>query len=260
VVLIGSVDDSGSGSGKFGGDVYVLAGFLSTADKWAQFSAEWEKICDQDPKTPDFKMRKAHRLDYGLTESRRDARVRELVDLVKSKAIYRVDMVLNKRAYEGIVKGHVPPQIDNPYFLLFYSVILNFAAFMDKAGIEATVDWIFDDQGTVGTEANQWYERIKATAKPEIRKRLGNKPIYRHDKDVFPIKSADLYAWQVRRHLDVEQRMNVPHNDDLDSLMGIYGVSGQIKPEHMADFVDNIHAGMTLKSDVLYFLPTTLQG
>jgi Protein of unknown function (DUF3800) len=255
VVLDGFVDDSGSSGGKFGGDVYVLAGFLSTADKWEQFSDDWEQICDQEPKTPDFKMRKAHRSDYGLTDSQRDTRVRELVALVKKKAMYRVDVILNKRAYEDIVKGRIPSQIDNPYFLLFYSVILNFAEFMDKAGIEGTVDWVFDDQGTVGTDAAQWYDWIKATAKPELRKRLGSKPIFRHDNDVLPIKSADLYAWQVRRHLDVEQPMNVAHNDDLDSLLGIYGVSGQIKPEDMEEFVNNLHAGMTLKSKVLFLLP-----
>ena len=51
MVLEGYVDDSGSSPD---GNVFVLAGYISTAEKWAEFSSEWERICDQDPKTPGY--------------------------------------------------------------------------------------------------------------------------------------------------------------------------------------------------------------
>ena len=255
MVLQGFADDSGSE--KNAGKIFVLAGFLATAEKWEQFSDRWDEICEQDPKTPDFHMAEAYRLKGRYKwkdEEQRDARINELVDLTRQSVGYRVDSTLAWPNYEKVVRGKVPPEIDSPYFLLFYNVILSFAAFMDKAGIEGKVDWIFDHQGNVGTQALNWYQFI-LDHDPSLANRLGATPIFRHDSDMLPLKAGDIYAWQIRRCLDKEQPNKVPHNDHIDSLLGIHGVSNVIKGEHMEEFVRNIKTGLMLMSDAHYFLP-----
>jgi hypothetical protein len=100
---------------------------------------------------------------------------------------------------------------------------------MDKANIEGTVDWVFDDQGRVGKDANKWYEFIRASIAPQLRSKLANRPVFRHDKSVLPLKAADICSWQIRRYLDKEQPNRIELNTadnwepewrELESLRG----------------------------------------
>ena len=187
-------------------------------------------------------------------EPQRDEKINGFVDLIKAHAMYRVDSVLAWPNYEKVIQGCVPDSIDNPYFLLFFNVILSTVAFMDKTGLDETIDWVFDEQGTIGRAALQWYDYISRTV-PSLNRRLGSSPMLRHDNQVLPLKAADIYAWQVRRYLDRDSLRGLPHNDYIDSLLGIHGVSNVIEGEHMEDFVKSIGHGLNLKSQAHYFLP-----
>jgi hypothetical protein len=162
VILNGFVDDSGSGRGSGQGNVFVLAGFVSTAELWEQFSDEWEEICAKHPATHDFKMRKAIRLkENNWTQEERDNRINELIQLIKRKAKYRVDAVLARPNYENLVRGKLPPEIDDPYFVLFYQVIMSFVSFMNKCNMLGTIDWVFDNQSKLGDECAKYYDWLK---------------------------------------------------------------------------------------------------
>jgi len=228
----------------------VLAGFLSSAELWEQFSDEWQAICERDPKTLDFHMAKAFRLkEYRWREEQRDTRIRELVDLIIKKALYRVDCNMIRPVYDLIVKGRIPPEIDSPYFVLFYNIIISIAEFMDHTNLEGTVDWVFDDQGPIGAECVRWYEWIRDHARPEVKRRLGSTPIFRHDKDVLPLKAADIFAWHVRRYVSQEQLTKLEHNIILSYILcNIPGSSCIIQPEDLSRFVLDIKNGITFHS------------
>lgn len=266
VVLAGYADDSGSDGirtekdGSASGNIFLLAGFVASAERWEEFSDRFEDICNESPQMPDFHMAEAWRIKGRYKwrdEAQRDSRIRPLIELIKESAQYRVESVLAWPNYLRIVKGQVSPEIDNPYFLLFYNVILSIANCMDKADLEGTVDWVFDEQGKVGAAANNWYYFIRESVNENIRKRMGSTPIFRHDENVLPLKAADIYAWQVRRHLDIEQPRDMMPNDYVDSLLGIHGASNVITADNMYDFVWNlkVNNGLMLKSETTFFLP-----
>jgi hypothetical protein len=260
VVLTGFVDDSGSGEGIDRGNIFVLAGFVSTPERWKDFSDRWKIICDQEPKTPDFHIANDIRLknrdgSVRWTKDQRDTRIRELVDLIKTHAKFRVDSVLAWPNYDRVVKGRIPPALDNPYFLCFCNVLISVAEYMDKAGIDGTVDWTFDEQGRVGSQANKWYEFIRANMRPQLQRMFGRKPVFGHDKNLLPLKAADIYAWQIRRHLDREQPQGIPPNDYIETLLDLHGASNNIKGEHLGEFVANVGHGLMLKADCGFYLP-----
>jgi hypothetical protein len=262
VILNGFVDDSGSGGGIDRGNIFLLAGFVSTPERWKAFSDKWEAICEQEPKTPDFHIQRDIRLrnkdgSARWTEAQRDARIKELVDLTKTQAQFRVESVLAWPNYDRLVKGNIPAALDDPYFLCFFNVIISFAEFMEKANIEGVVDWVFDDQGRIGKNASGWYDFVKANIAPRLRNKLGSKPIFRHDRDVLPLKACDIYAWQIRRHLDKEQPRGIAANDYIDSFLDIHGVSNVIEGQHLEEFVLSIGHGLILKSSSGFFLPLT---
>lgn len=195
-----------------GGNIFVLAGFLSTAEMWEKFSDEWEKFSEEPPKTPDLHMKDAYRMKGSCgwkDETERDKKINGFVDLIKAHAMYRVESILAWPIYDKVVKGRVPESIDNPYFLLFFHVILSVIAFMDRAGLDGTVDFVFDEQGPIGTVALGWYQFIKDSV-PSLGSRLGSTPIFRDDSHVLPLKAADLYAWQIMRHLESLEKEDAP--------------------------------------------------
>lgn len=249
------VDDSGTGHGN----VAVLAGFLSTAERWKLFSDRLEDLCEREPRTPDFKMQKANgfRAYWWATRQDLDRRIEDVAKLIGEHATYHVDAVMVRPAYDAIVKGRVTPEIDNPYFLLFYTVILSTAEFMEKANLDASVDFIFDEQSDIGRQCARFYPGIKEKVPERIRRRLGAQPVFRHDKELLPLKAADVLAWQLRRHLDMEQPKDIPHNRIIDDALAMYGVSCQVRPEDLEAFVRDAGHGLMFRAGCGYHVPNT---
>jgi Protein of unknown function (DUF3800) len=206
VMLRAFIDDSGS---EPTGKIFVLAGLLSTAERWERFSNEWASICDQDPKTPDFHMSNAHSIKGGYwgegTEDElratRDARLLALAQTIRKHSIVRVASGMAWRAYEAAARGRVPHEIDNPYFFLFWRVIRAVARWQQKTGLREKVDFVFDDQGKIGLRAVGWYDHYLAVMNDDEKCIVASTPIFRHDNIVLPLKAADMCAWYYRREL-----------------------------------------------------------
>jgi hypothetical protein len=252
VVLNGYVDDSGSSDGN----VFVLAGFLATADEWTNFSDEWERICGQDPKTPDFKMKKAVRLkEYKWTEEQRDQRLLELASLTSRTARYRVDAKVAWEDYKSIVEGQLRPEIDSPYFVLFYHVILAMAYYMEEAKVEGTVHWIFDEQSVIGNESRDWYETIKSLTPRTIQRRLAGEPMFESDTNVLPLKAADMFAWYVRRYRNEEQVHPIRHPASFTKLLEVPGCVCDIHADDLRQLVESVKEHPILQTHYQFFLP-----
>ena len=222
---------------------YVLAGWLGTAENWENFSDEFEEA-----KLPRSLHMKNDRRPRG-------ARIQKLANLTLKHSAYRVDCLLHQGNYRNIVKGKILPELDSPYFVLFYQVILSAALLADSVGWDGTIDWIFDEQGKIGTDANNWYWWIKEHAKPNLKRRLGSTPIFRDDKCVLPLKAADLFAWQIRRHSALEQPKRTETNQILYSFLAKHGVSGKMTGPYLEEFVKSLNTGMLLKANCQLFLP-----
>jgi hypothetical protein len=229
VFLRGRADDS------YDSRIYVLAGWLSTATKWRRFSDDFESA--GLPRT----------LHMRTTRRPKGKRVRTLADLTLKHAMFRVDCVLHQGNYNNIVKGKIPPEIDSPYFPLFCQVVLASARLMELSRWEGKVDWIFDEQGKIGSEAVRWYYWIKQHSKPNLKQRLGRTPTFADDDELLPLKSADLFAWQIRKHLSVEQPEKIQPNEILDSFLGKYGASLHMTGPQLEVFVRGINQGMALR-------------
>jgi hypothetical protein len=60
MILNGFVDDSGSGGGTDRGNIFILAGFIANPERWKTFSNKWMRLCNREPKTPDFHITAGH--------------------------------------------------------------------------------------------------------------------------------------------------------------------------------------------------------
>ena len=131
----------------------MLAGFISAVENWENFSIEWSKVLNKTPCLEYFKMNEAESLKkqfspkQGWTPSLRNERLSEMVDIIMSHAIVRVDCALLREDFDRIIKPPFKfPELKDPYFLCFYQLILSITKFQRQYGWRTQCHFIFDEQ------------------------------------------------------------------------------------------------------------------
>jgi hypothetical protein len=201
--LQGYFDDSGSSRRE---PVFVLAGFVSTVEKWQAFSDDWKAKLDESPSLDYFKMSEAAALSgefgRGWNPALRDQRVFELAEIIARHALVRVDSWCYREPFDDIVRGIVSlPEFQDPYALLFYQLIFAVITYrLENDGV--TCDLIFDEQGKVlpSRMAHYWEFAKSYAPNPDRMPILETQsaPIFKSDRRYLPLQAADLYAWFVR--------------------------------------------------------------
>jgi hypothetical protein len=203
--LQGYFDDSGSHGGQ---GLYVLGGFLAPSVSWSGFKGEWQGVLNQDPDIAYLKMSEAISLrgQFDAWPGRlRDQKVFELAEVAERWAVARISAMVWKEDFDAHIKGASPwRELDNPYFLLFYQIIVLTIGFMLELGQgtldigAARVEFVFDEQGALGRDAVGWWDVLKQALEPEKTQLLGDPPKFGSDKQLLPLQAADLLAWSVR--------------------------------------------------------------
>jgi hypothetical protein len=232
--------------------VFVIAGFVAPAAKWADFSAAWQVALDEPPKLDYFKMNEAASMSgqfhprRGWTEAKRDDRLVTLARIIKDHTSVRVSAWIRHADYNKYILP-LPALVrhlgvDSPYVLLVHQLILAIAVMGDRHGIITPPDYIFDTEKSFDEEifANwptmKWL--VENSTKSDLAKFFGDRPIFRDDKSFLPLQAADLYAWQVRNryiqtHQVPKQTLWVPPTRAL----GILDRIGVINREYSTDEV-----------------------
>ena len=256
MILQAYVNDSGS---DLQGPLYVLAGFLSSAERWADFSTEWAVALAGPPGLAYFNAAEANRLKgefdrrKGWDGPKRDDRVATLIRIIKRHALGRIHTSVRPVDFETYIKGLPLPSrrltSDNPYTLLSMQIILSNAVWMaSNSGalhnLHGSVDFIFDNQVGFSDETLQWWPNFKQLLDESGRTNLplyvGSAPIFRDEKEFLPLQAADLYAWHLRRHFANNQALWVPTRWELRQLNGMPGVGRNLMPRELRVVRDHL--------------------
>lgn len=193
------VDDSTSDDAD---KLLVLAGYVHNADAWESFSDDWQNALDADPRIEYFKMREAESLRgqfLGWDPIAKNAKVHALADVIVKHKPWSIESYISKAQYERTVGLVVPWDIRHPYLDLFYALVIKVAQWHHSMGLRVPVDFVFDEQGQMGTDTAMWYQQIRSQQPPEIQELLASTPVFRDDKKVLPLQASDLLAWHLRR-------------------------------------------------------------
>jgi hypothetical protein len=205
MLVQGYFDDSGSHGGE---GLYVLGGFLAPYVSWPRFNSEWLSILQRDPDIAYLKTSEAISLRGefdGWPGRLRDQKIFELAEVAERWAVARISAMVWKADFDAHIKGASPwRELDNPYFLLFYQIIILTVSFILELGngtfdiSDTRIEFVFDEQGVLGREAVEWWDVLKQALDPEKAQLLGGPPKFGSDKRLFPLQAADLLAWFVR--------------------------------------------------------------
>jgi hypothetical protein len=251
------MDDSGE-TDEGVSPVIVLGGFIGNSLQWAAFSDEWKAALDKEPALDYFKMVEAENLrgqfskGRGWTDDARDERISALTDVIRSRVQARVSISLNRDDFIAHVRTARAPKrtslLDKAYGVLFHHAIFTVAAHHVVRNIQQPVDFIFDEQGSIGNEAVAEWDRVKAicadmakSGRTNFLPYLGSRPIFRDEKTFLPLQAADLYAWQVRRHF-YENRgtLLIPPRKSLRDLGSLPQIHRHLGTDEIKEFGFNL--------------------
>lgn len=196
------IDDS-----QDAGGVYVLAGYIASAEAWAQFAREWERLL------PMAVMGKSGKYRFKMSEmaateermSRVPAFYRVIEEHVQASISAKIYLPDLRRVQARIFA----PGLDidwglyaNPYFITFRCLMDKFHSERPRITEwfpeDQKIDFYFDNQAEKGAIAAMWDNYI-AEREDKIKRFYGAAPSFRNDEEFLPLQAADFWAWWVRK-------------------------------------------------------------
>lgn|GEM_PF-1466768 len=199
------IDDSGV---KGTDPVFVLAGFIGRAEKWASFSDDWKRHLEEKPSIKYLKMNEAAKLDGEFrywTGVERDKKLKGFSEVIKrflpDKGIYLLNDLI---AWQQIITNPVKMLAD-PHFMAFHAMIGAICNEVLDSGVNEQVEIIFDEHVIFGPRVAHWYPVTKEMIQTSKNKRINAishllppYPMFRDDKHFVPLQAADILAWLLR--------------------------------------------------------------
>lgn len=195
--------------------IYALAGYISTAEKWANFSREWEERLPLAVRQPDgsYRFKMSEMAMFGRMEN-----VSAFHNLIVTYAEASIACVINNRDLKDIIDGisasviapngqmidinidHIKDFWGNPFYLVFYLLMDNFSKMAelrrDMIDIACPVDFYFDDNSQKEPIRRGWDDFI-STVDDRFRKYFGTEPRFESDDKFLPLQAADFRAWWI---------------------------------------------------------------
>jgi hypothetical protein len=204
LTLKGFIDDSGSEPSS---PVFVLAGYVLPAKSWEHFSGEWEKTLHSGRPIEYLHMKETGKHCHGgqfagWSVDEIDEKLLSLGEIIHAHQPILLAAHAKWSEFEKFKSRSARAQfVQNPYKALFHEIIRIMYGGGKQRNKPRSVDFVFDEQGDVGLEAQSWYLDIKAAFPPEARPFFGSLPEFKSDLKIVPLQAADMMAWFQRRNL-----------------------------------------------------------
>lgn len=206
MVMQAFIDESIDKDGTF-----VMGGYIASAESWARFSAEWEKLLPYGAIKGlgqyHFKMSDMSSPD-GMT------RVPAFFKIIEDHVLGCLSVKININELKNAINrfyipngrpGGVIIEWDahaNPYYIAFRVLMDKFHAVrMDIAEaipLNEKIDFYFDDRTDKKTILGMWDNYI-STRPESIKGFYGATPRFENDADFLPLQAADFWCWWVRK-------------------------------------------------------------
>lgn len=184
------------------GGTYILAGPIATAENWALFSHEWEKLLNSGWGVLNAKTNTHHFKYASMNIEERKSRIpvflNTLERYISGYVATRIDISELERAKERVViEGMLPDWTEfSEFYMAFRSLMDKFHMHRDKM-VEAfgnqPIDFYFDDESQKGRIFAMWDNYINNRA-DEIKELYGITPRFESDEVFLPLQGADLLA------------------------------------------------------------------
>lgn len=196
------IDDSSEPDG-----VYVLAGYIASAEAWAEFSREWEELLPFAPLSRSGARR--FKMAQMAASEDRMAHIPAFYRVIERHVLASVSAKINVADLRRVQARIFLPDtvIDwgvyaNPYFVTFRCLMDMFhihrLKMTELITADQKIDFYFDNQSDKRAIVEMWDTYIKERPE-EVQKFYGAAPSFKDDEEFLPLQAADFWAWWVRK-------------------------------------------------------------
>ena len=184
--------------------MFVLAGFIAQAERWAEFSEAWQRHLTTAPKIRYLKMAEAAKLNGQFRfwkPKARDEKLAGCVEILKTFAQRAIHVTIDLPAFETRMAPNLLKSMSSAYFMGCYSILAGICYDILDTGASQCVEVIFDEHLIFAPRVSVWYPVIKEaieTRTPELRGILPLGPMFKDDEQYLPLQASDVLAWMFR--------------------------------------------------------------
>ncbi|QIM50775.1 DUF3800 domain-containing protein [Hydrogenophaga crocea] len=169
-----------------------LAGYMLPEDRWPAFNWDWLAALKAGKPLSTLHMTQSFK---GWSHDERLIKLRQLVEVIANHRPVSVEVSVSTRDFKEILEDHSPYDLRHPYFSCFIAFAVTSARTVNELGLQGPINFIFDEQGKLGTDAAIWYEPMRQMQAPEVQALMGPKPVFRSDDNEPGLQAADMLAW-----------------------------------------------------------------
>lgn len=187
--------------------VLVLAGFLSTAERWALFNEEWHEALEHlEPRkrggSKRLKMAAAMSARMRGPESRAlwDERLARFQSIIARHVMMGVGCAVELDAFAELFGQNSAYALDHAYHIAFSGIIGATVRHHQSLGLADKIDFVFDRQNAHFEVSNKAFLKIWKE-NPDLMKCVAGSPRWADDDEVLPLQAAEWLVWQIRKTL-----------------------------------------------------------
>ena len=155
--LTAYLDESGTHDDS---DAIVVAGFLSSAPQWVEFSARWQIALN------DFGLNYFHMTDFAnkvppydlWTEPERRHNLLRLLNIIKATASVSVGISFQKQAFDLIFSERVKEVCGGAYGLAAMACMLDVGVKLKELDIAGRIDYVYESGATGSHQVGKVFE------------------------------------------------------------------------------------------------------
>lgn len=203
------IDESGSGNKDKG--LLLLAGYVSTTERWMRFADEWAAVLAH------YKLEEIHMKDLWDGEgcfdetricwAERKKIITRCEDIIQRRAEVGICVVIQNEDYNDIVRGKLcdaegvrMERTDNPYHMLFRGLVSGLGKLDVLKQEQESIALFFDEQDQYSAAAQEDFGFFKKLMQSEGDNRFTG-PRFENSKAFLPLQAADMLAWSHHRRI-----------------------------------------------------------
>lgn len=188
--------------------VYLVAGWISTADEWARFDAAWNAVLSADPPIRYFRHHDAKMLKgefEGWSNEDAQAKLNAFVKVICDHEMYGVTTGLNTKTWkQAFQSDKLSPKrlkgllkFTHHYQSCFHSAVAMVLQRQLELGLTSEiVDFVFDQQDGLLKDSIKHYSDFKSLFPDAVQKIAGEISVG-DDKNAPALQAADVLAGQL---------------------------------------------------------------
>jgi len=208
--------------------LFMLAGYISTAERWAALSNEWQVALDMEPRIRCFKVKQAIKRNgpfYECPPELCDERIAVFRKIVEKHVHAEFSIAFRIDDFKDVFKVLGKP-FTNPYYFAHSVLMGELVNNQDQYKLpREPIDFIFDNRSIEKPKIMEGWDAMAKRAQAgdkeldEAMAFVRNPPNFQDDEEVLPLQAADMHATLVRLRL----------TEGLPEEKYLYGFSRRIR-------------------------------